>query len=469
MIFKRLTALIFSLIMFINCAAGKTEYNFPVTVQGAIFGGSADDEIPLNLKFDTGWITKADNCTYNGNLAAFSAILCADSYFRAKDISKGTVNRVLAGEEESYSSAALLEKLGYTDVRFIETYKQKQYAADTNDSATFLIGYKNVDEEFDSYIIVMRGCFSIGERLSAFDLGCDSESYTALTGEHGEWTNRNRFKSYDIAAERAKEFIGAYMEEHGSENREDAVLLTGHSRGASLAGIIGADFENDETIKSYTYTFNSTPVTTDSDAKKYKTVFNLFDENDYYINPFPFADEHFMRYGRDISINISKCGTIRKKISSIKGRDDYACLSPSVKKEYDSIFAERFSGRASLYEMKSAAETYNSYEEASARLEELKAFISGLAVSDFCKVSDISESSGKYEIDISYCGTALLFGFAQIQAYGSPAFDAVMSLFKDDAAGCRMAEIIFENLVQISGGHLLANGYAMSKSILFKF
>lgn len=467
MIFKRITSFIFSLIMFISCAVGKTEYNFPVTVQGAIFGGSEGDEISLDLKFDSGWITKADNYIYNGNLAAFSAILCSDSYFRAKDVSKGTVNRVLAGSEQDYTQTALLEKLGYTDVRFIETYKLKQYAADTNDSATFVIGYKNIDDEFDSYIIVVRGCFSIGERLSAFDPGCDSESYTALTGEHGEWTNKNYFKGYDTAVCRATEFIGEYMDEHGSESREDAVLLTGHSRGASLANIIGADFENDESIKSFTYTFNSTPVISDSGAKKYGTIFNLFDKNDYYTDPFPFADEHFVRYGRDISINISKCGMIRKKLSGIKGEDDYICLSPLAREEYDNLFAGCFPNRASLYVMKSVTETYNSDEEASARLDELKSFISGLGISDFCSVSDVSENNGKYEIKISYCGAAILFGFAQIQAYGSAAYDAVISLFKDDTAGCRMAEIIFDNLVGLGGAHLLVNGYAMSTSVLF--
>ncbi len=468
MILKRIIALFFAIIMSIGCSFGKTEFIFPVTVQGAVFGGNTDDEIPLNLKFDSKWITKASNHIYNSNLAAFSAILCADSYFRTKDLERGTPNRVLTDDSrDNYSQSALLENLGYTDVRFIETYKQKQYSSDTNDSATFIIGYRNIDDRYDSYIIVIRGCFSIGERLSIFDIGSDSESYTALTGEHSEWTDRGCFKGLDIAVSRTEDFISSYMEEHDSESRDDTVLLTGHSRGAALANIIGADFEDDKKIKSYTYTFNAMPVTTDCKAKSYCTIFNLFDKNDYYINPLPFADEHFVRYGRDISADISKCCVVQKKISDFKGRNDYACLTPSVKKEYDILFGERFPDRKSLYEMKTAVESFDTYEAASARLEELKAYIAGLAVSDFCKVSEITESNGKYIIKTDYCGAALLYGFAQIQAYGDSAYGAVVSLFKDDAAGCRIAEIIMDNLPLISGGHLIINGYAMSTALSF--
>lgn len=468
MIFKRIISLFFAIIMSISCFFGNTEAVFPVTVQGAVFGGNSDDEIPLNLKFDSEWITKASNHIYNSNLAAFSAILCADSYFRAKDLDKGTQNRVLTEDSrDNYTQTALLEKLGYTDVRFIETYKQKQYPSDTNDSATFVIGYRNIDNRYDSYIIVIRGCFSIGERLSIFDIGSDSENYTALTGEHSEWTDTGTFKGLDIAVNRAEDFIFSYMEEHDSESRDNTVLLTGHSRGAALANVIGADFENNKDVKSYTYTFNAMPVTTDCSAKRYSTIFNLFDKNDYYINPLPFADEHFMRYGRDISVDISKCCAVQKKISALKGRDDYTCLAPSVKKEYDSLFGERFPDRESLYEMKTSAESFNTYEDASARLEEIKTYISGLSVSDFCKVSEITESNGKYSIKTDYCGAALLYGYAQIQAYGEPAYAAVVSLFKDDAAGCRMAEIIKDNLTSIGGGHLIINGYALSTVMSF--
>lgn len=51
---------------------------------------------------------------------------------------------VVDNSEEEYTQSALLEELGYTDVKFIETFKAKTYDENSNDSATFLMAYKNV-------------------------------------------------------------------------------------------------------------------------------------------------------------------------------------------------------------------------------------------------------------------------------------------------------------------------------------
>lgn len=460
---KRIIALIFSVLLFAGYPFKNTEYKIPVTVEGSIFSGNAGDTVKTEMKFDSKWITTASNKMYNGMLAQFSAILCADSYFRAKDVAKGTQNRVLIdGEEDNYSQTALLEKLGYTDVKFIETYKQKQYSADTNDSATFIAAYKKIDNSYDSYIFVMRGSFSIGERLSIFDVGSESDNYKALTGEHTEWTDKAYFKGLNVSVNRAKEFIDDYMSTHDDPACADTVLVTGHSRGAAIANVIGAQLEKNDSIRSYTYTFNSMPVTKDAGARSYRTVYNIFDINDYYVNPLPFGNEQYFRFGKDIGMDISKSSSVKKLIADLKGRDDYVSFSASGKAEYDKLFGEYFPDRKATYEMKNHTEIFDSREAASERTEELKTIISGLGISDFCTVSEITEAEGKYTVDVGYCGGALLFSLAQIQAYGSVAYDGVISLFKGDETAFRLAEIMNDSLDVLNGGHLLLNGYVLS-------
>lgn len=465
MIIKKIISLLISLLMFFGFYIGNAEYNNPVTVEGAIFGGQAGDSMGVQLEFDSDWITDASNKIYNGKLAAFSALLCADSYFRSKDLSKGTQNRVIVGDNaDSYTQTALLESLGYSDVRFIETFKAKQYASDNNDSATIVEGYKNVDGKYDSYIFVLRGCFSAGERLSAFDAGCDSDAYKALTGEHPEWTNKGCFKGLDVASSRAMEFIDEYIAEHDDESRENTVLLTGHSRGASIANIIGAELEKDNDIKSYTYTFNAMPVTTQANAGTYLTVFNIFDTNDYYTNPLPFGKERFVRYGRDMDRSIAQSDGIKSKIASVKGRDDYRCMNPEAKKEYDKVFGRLFPDRASLYEMKNLTFVFDTETDAQAKLGLYTTYIgsAGLGLSDFCSLSEVSENGGKYQFTMEYCTEAILYSLAQIQAYGASAYGAVAELFAQNTDASALAEIVFNSLDDINGGHLLVNGFVLS-------
>lgn len=444
--------------------ANPTEITLPVTVEGAVFGGAATDKIAIDLHFDPAWITEGSNTEYNNKLAAFASVLCADIYYREKDAAKSSANRVLTeSSADAYTQMALLEALGYTDVQFIETYKQGTYSADTNDSGTVLLAYRNVDNKYDSYILVLRGCFSIGERLSAYDVGSSDASYAALTGAHTEWENQDRFKGVDVAVNRIKTFFVDYRAKHSSDDREATVLVTGHSRGAMLAETLGENLEREGTVKSYTYTFNAMPVTAEESAASCHTVFNILDSNDYYTNPLPFGTETMYRYGTDIAVNLAKDTALQQKIAEVKGRSDYACLDTEKMAEYVSLFGQRFPDRASLYNtVTSAATVYDTFEAASSAVANLKLYIDGMAVSSFYTVSEPAEKDGKYTVTVAYEGAAIVNSFAQIQAYGKSGYDGFNLLFAGDTDACRMADILYENAAAINAGHLLVNGYVLA-------
>lgn len=186
---------------------------YDVTVQGAIFGGNGKDRIQTSVSFDPKWVTGNDNTEYNKDLAAFAALLSDDVYFRTKDADKGVPNRVLyEGEtEEEYDWTNFLKKAGFSEVKHIESYKEKECAGDGSDSATLLLAHGAVSGKYDLYAVVLRGCFSAQEWVSIYDPGCPDEAYTELTGEHPEWTDGDCYKGLDIARNRAMEFIDAFM------------------------------------------------------------------------------------------------------------------------------------------------------------------------------------------------------------------------------------------------------------------
>lgn len=463
-------AVVFVFSLLCSCSDEKPDvYSLSVHVEGSIFGGGCTD-IETNIVFDPCWITRGDNTRYNKDLATFSAFLCADVYFREKDVSKGTQNRVLVDgcSPEDYSQTALLSSLGFSDVRYVESFKARSYETDTNDSVTMTMGYSNSDSKYDLYVFSVRGCFSAGEWNSVFDMGSDSELYTEYTGEHPEWTDRNVFKGYDVAANRALDFIYDFISETCDPSRETRILVTGHSRGSAIAQIVGAKLE-DAGAKVFTYAFNSSAITSDPDAGKYKTIFNIYDSEDFFSDFIRFSKEDLYRFGRSLSEDIGGSEEIRKALSVLKGEDDYVGFNSELLNEYMGIIGERFTDRESLYVTRSVSESYSDEETAAARLEELLNAVSpdkGLGLEPLVSVRDsVDSDSGDFVVTYEYCDAAVALCVGKILAYGSQAADVVKTLFAEDGTVCDLADFLISHSPEINGGHLLADSYVLTRFV----
>lgn len=464
---KRIVSLAVAVLLLLGCIASAEVRTLPAHVEGAIFGGRGDDSIPVELRFDTAWLTAGDNTAYNGDLAAFSALVCADTYFRKKDLERGTPNRVIpdGDDPEAYDWTNLLKELGFTDVEYIESFKVKAYDRDENDSVTMLLGYTCADG-CDVFVVAFRGTFSAQEWISAFDPGSPDENYRALTGEHPEWIEAGRFKGADVGAQRAMEFIDGFIAEHDVPENEDRILVTGHSRGGLLANFVGATLEK-RGARSFTYAFNIYPATTDPEAPDYATIFNIFDSGDFYCDLMPFGGERFYRYGRDLPVDIAADDAVRADIAELKGRDDYTSVPAEARAEYRELFGSHFESRAALYEMKALVESFDTEEEAIARRSDCSALIGadgGLGLEAFCRAGEVSQSDdGRYTFTLEACDAALLLGYGKMLAYGNAACDAFKSLFKVDDTACRIADLLMENAAGINSGHLLCNDYIMTR------
>lgn len=468
---KKSLALVLAAILafsFLSAGALPADEVLPVHAEGAIFGGSSTDSIALELKFSPAWITEGDNAAYNKDLAAFSAIVSSDTYFREKDLAKGTQNRILPDGTDSgeYSFETLLNAFGFTDIQHVESFKAKEYETDQNDSVTLTLAYLNDRSKYDCFVVAVRGCFSAGEWSSCFDPGCDSPAYEAYTGGHPEWTECANFKGMDIAANRAMEFVNDFIAAHDDAGRENCVLVTGHSRGGSIAEIIGARLEDAPEVKSCTYAFNSLPVTNSKTAQEYKTIFNIFDAGDFYSDCMPFGSEEFFRYGRTLSLPAAENSELLSAAAAMKGREDYSCADSEFFAGYGRVFGELFPDRASLCEPLTAVRTFADEVSAEAAHAECEALISaetGLGLEAYCSVSEVSEHDGGYAFEIRSCRAAFLQCIGKTLAYGQTAGDAVKSLLAENTGICSIIDMLFANYAGISGGHLLLNSYLMTQ------
>lgn len=107
-----------------------------------------------------------------------------------------------------------------------------------------------------------------------------------MTGKHQDWLNKNNHKGFDVAANRVLIKYNDYLKRHNINNIVNkSILITGHSRGAAIANILGAYFDRKSNYLSYTYTFaapNTTTVAEDI-AKSYKSIYNIVNKDDVYV------------------------------------------------------------------------------------------------------------------------------------------------------------------------------------------
>lgn len=447
---------------FASCSSGS-EITIPAHAEGSIFAGKNDDSVPLTVRFGTDWLTKADNTKYSKDLAAFAALLSTDSYFREKDLAKNTQNRIIPDgtASEDYTFTTLLSALGFTETRHIESFKEKTYEEDTNDSVTMNLGHC-VADGCNIYVAVIRGCFSAGEWVSAFDVGSADETYEAVTGKHPDWLNKSNLKGVDVAANRAIGFIDAFIKENGDSSKPNRILITGHSRGGAIAEIVGSVFEDRDDFTSYTYAFNSLAVSYDGKAQNYRSIFNIFDSRDLFSDFLPFGQDSRYYYGQVLE---KAPETITAEINALTGHNDYCVSSGEINNEYSSTFGRRFPSRDALYGMRTVSEEYGK-AEAEEKLQELNAIISsetGLGLENYCSV-ELADAGEKATVTMTFCDAAALQAIGKVYTYGQTAADAVKILFRKDDDVCAIADFLLRYKAEMSGGHLLINSYILTQS-----
>ena len=154
----------------------------------------------------------------------------------------------------------------------------------------------------------------------------------------------------DVASNRAMEFINEFVSEHDDPERDNVALVTGHSRGGSIANIVGRNLEDNLLFKSFSYTFNGLGVDFNAKDKEYKTIYNIYDPRDLFVDVYPFKDGSMQRYGTDISVDDTDY--IDEEYKKITGKNMTPTLSFELLDQYKVLFGDYFDSRTSLYEEK---------------------------------------------------------------------------------------------------------------------
>ena len=197
-----------------------------------------------------------------------------------------------------------LESIGLSNIR------ASVVGTTDNDRHRILISHRLIEHDDRERVIInaiISGVYGIHGWLSNFDVGADSPEYFELTGsEHPEWVNRYNHKGFDVTANRVIAEIRCYM----STIESDALpvlWVTGFSRGGAIANIVGAYFERDPEIITFTYAFASPNITSSPIARQYQTIFNIINEDDLVVLGFP-SEWGFTRFGTDISTSVYSYG-----------------------------------------------------------------------------------------------------------------------------------------------------------------
>lgn len=268
------------------------------------------------FKMDYRWFFD-DNTTYNLDISVLASLYAQDMYSDAYlNFTTGT-----SGNTSSVNGAVMAEIFGMTDARNVidtqlaTTYARKDSNGNTVDSddkseATFAHRLVTCNGETrEIFLLAVRGTNGTHEEWSSnFDIGADQNEYYAITGEHPDWLNKLNHKGFDVAANRIITAFDTYISELEAQglldmNAKRSILITGHSRGAGIANLLGAHFEDREGYDPYTYTMAAPYTTTDSNYSSYKTVFNIMNTDDL-VPYMPMEAWGFQKYGETLCMSI---------------------------------------------------------------------------------------------------------------------------------------------------------------------
>ena len=122
-----------------------------------------------------------------------------------------------------------------------------------------------------------------------------------------DWKIKENHMGFDIAATRVIKLFDEYLSQADNldHSAKKTLWITGHSRGAGIANIVGARL--DEDYETFVYTFAAPMTTTISEnvAKSHDSIFNVINSDDI-IAEMPLAYWGFRHYGNDISTSVAE-------------------------------------------------------------------------------------------------------------------------------------------------------------------
>lgn len=330
----------------------------------------------------------------------------------------------------------LQKTFGMKDVENIVINKDN-YSEDKDDITEIVIGHRKVEyngKEKEIVLLVVRGTNGThSEWSSNFDVGADTKQYYDATGEkHPHWKNKYNHKGFDVTANRVIEKVNGYLSRHSLNS--GSILITGHSRGAAVANLLGKYFVDSKKFDVYTYAFATPNNTTTKNIGNYNEIFNIVNDDDL-IPYMPLTKWGFNKYGQIKRISVkdnyedsSVFGDKKYTFEWLTGED----YNPDggTKRTIDA-FGKLANNREELYVMDSSNDgkaienEYRStnYNEATARIKKCKEDLETEKLLRFSKV-EIEKDSGTlvsfYRAKVNYCPAYVMQTLANMASEVGP-------------------------------------------------
>jgi len=355
------------------------------TGEGGAFELVSGDSLNFHFtcKLDFDWFVYGDNTMYLSDLGQFAVTAANAIYVSGTSAASGSI----PGGGTSFFTS-----VGFDAAESITVASETGY--DKNDFTGFIAAHKKVEREGKTYEIIfitLRGSLTTEEWQSNFDIGADTETYYSVTGEHPEWLDSQKclHKGFAVTANRVMKAIAEYEARVLDPEAEKIIMLTGHSRGGSIANILGTFYEDDSSVKSFTYTIAAanTAVISADVAASYTTIFNLQNSDDFVPLVPSYEWGGFRLYGTNLSADAANYSTLHTTVTG----EAYTSAGGSSMASTIASFA---SSRAGLYEINTTDDSFKvektghlSQSDAQSDVNSLISSLSGIGLRDYVDFS----------------------------------------------------------------------------------
>lgn len=240
-------------------------------------------------KMDYSWFF-GDNTVYNADLSKLSILFSAAIY---------SENKLALADKSGTSTAgsSITQVMDYFGLENATSVSLSKTYSDIHLSEVGL-GYRNVVVGGELKTVLAVTVRGTNGTLAEWSSNCDIGDLSTDT-EDDDWANPLNHKGFDIAATRIMRVMESYIAEQKLDTDNLVYWVTGHSRGAAIANIIGANLE-DAGKTAFTYTFAAPNCTLAEDAASYLSIFNIISKDDF-VPCMPMAAWGYTTYGRSTS------------------------------------------------------------------------------------------------------------------------------------------------------------------------
>ena len=394
--------------------------------KGILHHKYADKKADIEFTMDYRDLIDGDNTKYSKNLSVLSILYASDvyndTYIQITDGAKK------GGSDDGKNLGTLLGL--ENDSQYIKI-SSSDYSVDKDDITDFFVGHKKIvynGVENEVIIVSVRGTNGTNAEWSSnFDVGADSDEYYDAVGhDHPDWNNKANHKGFDVTANRVYTKLFEYIYDNIDMSAQKTILITGHSRGAAIANILGARFEKyHPEFNSFTYTFATPYTTTEKDARTYKTIFNVVNSDDL-VTYLPLEKWDFEKYGTTKPISVEKHYEDSNPFGDKKGTFEWLNGTDynndggttrsvnsffKVAKTREELYILDSSEDGKVYENNIGHVTRKGAEE---ELEELEETLKEEKLDKYCELKVVDIGGILWYVEVNYCPAYLMQSLANM-------------------------------------------------------